>query len=210
MSSSLGGWQARRCDVLFSRLYPTPAVLFLCCMVRDWHANRKWCLEPLFEAQRGLSDIASLSGSRMVQAFDGHSGSCPYHLCFGLCNCYYLWWYSRSPRDVTAVHMCLHLESKCNPLKSLLILTTRCAAKSRWWKTSSDTNGVHLKRMQSGYTRETGRKFTHRNQELFVKSTFLSIELQNQSYLFLHPSVMNADKQELMILRKLDTKKNTE
>lgn len=77
--------------------------------------------------------------------------ACLYPLCFSSCDCDYIWWYRRPPGDVTALRVCLHLQSKCSPLKSLeLIMTTRCAAKSRWSKTSSNTTGAHLK-MEDGY-----------------------------------------------------------
>lgn len=104
-----------------------------------WGTQRLFwcCIFVWFRECPGLSTIT------LVPVF--------YPLCFDLCDCDYLWWYCIPPGDVNAVHVCLHLESKCSPLKSLeLIMTTRCAAKSRWSKTTSNTTGDHLK-MQDGY-----------------------------------------------------------
>lgn len=146
MSSLLGGWhKARRCDLLLSGFYPVPAVFFFVsygerltrkqdmmvrvfvwlheeasfflmlhlCLVQGWS-------RPVPRSLRVPPLALSASARAIVTTF---------------------WWRSRPHGDVTATHVCWHVESTCSPLKSLeLMLTTRCVAKSRWWKTSSDTN----------------------------------------------------------------------
>lgn len=82
---------------------------------------------------RWISDAASLSDWRWFQAFDSHCGSFHPPPCHSLCVCLHLWRYSRPPEDVTAVHVCLHLESECTHFKSSeLIWIQQCAARSRW------------------------------------------------------------------------------
>lgn len=124
-------WCVHCCDVVFSgwmrsaplwcallRALSYSCCFLFCCMVKDWHANGKFCSESLFEARRGISDAASLS--LMVT------------LVLVLILSALVW--PGVLGDVTAVQMCLHLESKYKPFKSLeLILTTWCAAKKHFF-----------------------------------------------------------------------------
>ena len=135
--------KARRCDVLLSGFYPAPAVFFfvsygerLTCKQEMMFRVLVWCRKSFF------SDAASVPRSRMVPACSAVTpGSFPRPLSFDSCNCYHLWWISRPHGDVTATRV-FTCWVYVQPFKILgaNAVTTRRAAKSRWWKTSSDTN----------------------------------------------------------------------